>query len=52
MLVNTGGRYVVRSLEAAELNETFEYPIAKTQTKQMAGSRDLVRYVPVFSSGS
>lgn len=50
-LVNTGGRYVVRSLEAAELNETFEYPIAKTQTKQMAGNRDLVRYIPVFSSG-
>ena len=50
-LVNTGGRYVVRSLEAAELNETFEYPIAKTKTKQMAGNRDLVRYVPVFISG-
>jgi len=41
-LVNAGGRYVVQSLQAAELGETFDYGVSKPKVKPMAR-----RQVPV-----
>ena len=51
-LVDNGLRYVVQSLEAVELGETFEYSVgkAKMQTKQMAQKQGLMRHVPVSTS--
>ena len=51
-LVDNGGRYVVRSLEAAELGETFEYPVAKAKikTKQVAQQQGFMRQIPVSTS--
>ncbi|HEV2495006.1 MAG TPA: hypothetical protein VG204_18245 [Terriglobia bacterium] len=47
-LVNTGGRYVVQSFQAAELGETFDYAVSKPKVKPMAR-----RQVPVQdASGS
>ncbi len=51
-LVDNGARYVVRSLEAAELGVTFEYPTAKAKmkTKQVAQRQGFMRHIPVSTS--
>jgi hypothetical protein len=41
-LVNAGGRYVIQSLQAAELGETFDYGVSTPKVKPMAR-----RQVPV-----
>jgi hypothetical protein len=50
ILVDTGGRYAVRSFEVAELGLTFEYRIAKSGTKQMANQRGFMRHIPVSAT--
>lgn len=50
ILVSTGGRYVVRSVEVAELGLTLDYHVAKSGTKQMANQRGFMRQIPVSTS--
>jgi len=50
ILVNTGGRYAVRSFEVAELGLTFNYHVAKSGRKQMANQRGFMRHIPVSAS--